>query len=115
MEYRKIYDGIADSSKTFELLNRHNGAPWDKPDSLWLGEWWEIEEEEYNYFLECLPPMGWSSYGFAMSEFTSGNITSGFFNTAGRWFTMSIDWHNGALRNAADHIRAAIAAETVGA
>ena len=115
MNFHKIYDGVADRSKTFELLNRHSGPPWVRPDSVWAGEWWEIEEDEYYYFLEVLPPMAWEHHGFAMCEFTSGNVTSAFYNIRGRFFHVSLVWEPGALKAGADHILAQIKTEKVAA
>ena len=104
MNFHKIHDGVADRSKTFELLNRHSGPPWNKPDYVWANEWWEIEESEYDYFLGVLPPMAWKHHGFAMCEFTSGNVTSTFYNIAGRFFHISQIWGPGTLKAGADFL-----------
>ena len=111
MNYHKIYEGVADNAKTFELLNRHSGPPWPRPDYVWANEWWEIEEAEYYYFLEVLPPMAWERHGFAMCEFTSGNVTSVFLNIAGRFFHVSVVWGPDAIQNAATHIMGTLRAE----
>ena len=98
MNFRRIYEGVADHAKCLELLNRHNGPPWNKPDSLWAGEWWEIDDESFDYFLDVLPPLQMPPGGFIMCEFTSGNVTSAFFEfnrrgggLPGRCFHASLD------------------------
>lgn len=83
MNFRRIYEGVADQAKCFELLNRHSGGG-IKPDSLWAGEWWEIDAESFDYFLDVLPPLQMPPGGFVMCEFTSGNITSAFFSFPAR-------------------------------
>lgn len=39
----------------------------------------EIEQDDFTWFLECLPPLSWTNYGhtesFKMSEFKTGNVT----------------------------------------
>ncbi len=84
MNFRRIFEGVADYAKCLELLNRHSGPPWNKPDSLWAGEWWEINGESFHYFLDVLPPLRMPPGGFIMCEFTSGNVTSAFFSFPGR-------------------------------
>ncbi len=84
MNFRRIYEGVADYAKCIDLLNRHSGGVWIKPDSLWAGEWWEIDHESFWYFLDILPPLRMPPGGFIMCEFTSGNVTSAFFSFPGR-------------------------------
>ncbi len=96
MNFRRIYEGVADYAHCLELLNRHSGPPWNKPDSLWAGEWWEIDFESFFYFLDVLPPLRMPAGGFIMCEFTSGNVTSAFFEfreegRRARYFHASLD------------------------
>ncbi len=84
MNFRRIFEGVADQSKCLELLNRHRCPPWNKLDSLWAGEWWEIDFESFYYFLDVLPPLQMPPGGFIMCEFTSGHVTSAFFSFPGR-------------------------------
>ena len=97
MNFRRIFEGVADHGTCFDLLNRHSGGGL-KPDSLWAGEWWEIEFESFYYFLDVLPPLRMPPGGFIMCEFTSGNVTSAFFAFPGpeggnedRFFHASLD------------------------
>jgi len=116
MNFRRIFEGVADRSKCFELLNRHSGGG-IKPDSLWAGEWWEIGEESFYYFLDVLPPLRMPPGGFIMCEFTSGNVTSAFFSffwrkgeNKDRFFHASLD-----MREATAFARARAAiAEAIG-
>lgn len=91
MQTEKIFEGIADEAKTFELINRGYS-----PDVFRAGQWFEIMETEYWYFLECLPPMDFNGKAFSMCEFSTGSLTNAFFNLDGRYFCMTIERTNAA-------------------
>ena len=50
-------------------------------DKKYLKNWTEIKEEEFEYYLEVLPPKNWKTYNknnieiFHMSEYMTGSIT----------------------------------------
>jgi hypothetical protein len=71
MQFRKIFEGTADEPKTFELINRGYS-----PDVFQAGDWFEAQEDEYWYFLECLPPMDMLGGAFSICEFCTGSLTT---------------------------------------
>jgi hypothetical protein len=71
MDFRKLIEGVADNAKTFELINRGYS-----PDVFKAGDWFEAQEDEYWYFLECLPPMDFMGGAFSICEFSSGDLTN---------------------------------------
>lgn len=95
-----IFDGIASRDECFALINRYSptmqtyeGSWLDNPHhalGFRAGQVFEISQEEYWYFLEVLPPLAMTSAGFAMSEFTMGNLTNAFFHIGGQFFCMTI-------------------------
>lgn len=89
----KIFEGIADYEKSFELINRGY-----TPDVFSAGQWFETTEEVYWYFLEVLPPMGFDGKDFAICEFATGNLTNAFFQINGRYFCATVDWVPGYMR-----------------
>jgi hypothetical protein len=91
MQFRKIFEGTADEPKTFELINRGYS-----PDVFQAGDWFECQEDEYFYFLECMPPMDFSFGGFSMCEFSTGNLTNAFVKRAGRNYCLTIQRRNAA-------------------
>lgn len=80
----------------FEHLNAYSKTPEYKahlagngprPDfGKLVGQRVEISEEEYWYFLEVLPPVGFTGSSFYMSEFLTENITSYFSKVGDRYF-----------------------------
>lgn len=86
MQFRKLFEGQASEAKTFELINRGYS-----PDVFRAGDFFEIGEAEYWYFLECLPPMDFSLGGFSMCEFATGNLTNAFFERDGRFWCLTIE------------------------
>ena len=75
--WRKMAEGRVSRERHFELLNLKRGS-YPTPDGAYLGEWWEIDAEEYHDFMDILPPLYFSLSGFAMSEITSGDVTGGY-------------------------------------
>lgn len=75
----------------FERLNDRQKYP------IRFDEEWEIREDEYLFFLGCLPPLKYHIPGtrgsFAMREFYSGSITNAYYKTAdNRYFCRWIDY-----------------------
>lgn len=89
--FEKIFDGVADNAKTFELINRGYA-----PDVFKAGQWFKCQEDEYWYFLECLPPMDMSRGAFSMCEFSTGYLTNAFIERGNRYFCLTIQRQNRA-------------------
>lgn len=80
----------------FEHLNAYNKTPeyqayvagtGPRPDfGKLVGQRVEITEAEYWYFLEVLPPVGFTGRSFYMSEFLTEDITSYFEQKGSRYF-----------------------------
>lgn len=85
----KLHEGVADHGQTFELINRGY-----TPDVFKAGQWFEIEEAEYWYFLEVLPPMDFRPNAFSMCEFSTGNLTNAFLKLGNRYFCLTIERKN---------------------
>jgi hypothetical protein len=90
--FTKIFDGVADRETCFALLNRYQRDSAFAGLGLVPGQWFEITEEEYWYFLEVLPPLDMTGGAFAMSEFTSMNLTESFYRIGDRYFCCLLDW-----------------------
>lgn len=99
MTLKMIFFGVADTATTFHLINRNQAQlvsdtgedyPNPYPGPVRAGQWFEINEAEYWYFLECLPPLSMVGGAFAMCEFKIGNLTDAFFSINGRYFCMTI-------------------------
>ncbi len=91
----KDQDKPATRDEHFDRLNDRQKYP------IELNKDWEIGEEEYWYFLECLPPLSCRIPGtrgsFAMREFYSGSITNAYYKTAdNRYFCRWIDYRQPA-------------------
>lgn len=96
----QIFDGVATREECFTLINRYSpqmqtyeGPTIENPyhrHGFEAGQFFEIREEEYWYFLEVLPPLAMTLAGFAMSEFTTGNLTNAFFKINGGYYCMTI-------------------------
>ena len=91
MQFRKLFEGQASEAKAFELINRGYSPDGYSPDVFRAGDFFEIGEAEYWYFLECLPPMDFSQGGFSMCEFATGNLTNAFFERDGRFWCLTIE------------------------
>lgn len=79
--FRKIFQGVATRHDMHRMFNRHQGAPAETGDTghLFVGEWFEIAEDEYDHMFEILPPLFTRGDMFALSEYLIGSITSVFF------------------------------------
>lgn len=96
----KIFDGIATREECFTLINRNTEkiqtyeGPWIENPHHGLGyeagQFFEITREEYDYFLNVLPPMAMTSAGYVMSEYTTGNHTEAFLEIGKRFYCMTI-------------------------
>lgn len=96
----RIFDGIATREECFALISRSMAkiqtyeGPWiENPHhglGYEVGQFFEIRREEYDYFLNVLPPMAMNSAGFVMSEFTAGNHTEAFLEIDRKLYCMTI-------------------------
>lgn len=84
--FERISEGVADNARTFELINRGYS-----PDVFKAGQWFETGEEEYWYFLECMPPMDFGRGAFTMCEFSTGYLTNAFIKRGGRFYCLTIE------------------------
>ncbi len=96
----QIFDGVATREECFSLINRYSpkmqtyeGPTIENPyhrHGFEAGQFFEIREEEYWYFLEVLPPLAMTPAGFAMSEFTTGNLTNAFLHINDSYYCATI-------------------------
>ncbi|AEI04531.1 hypothetical protein OCA5_pHCG300860 (plasmid) [Afipia carboxidovorans OM5] len=80
---RKIFQGVADRRQMFRLFDRHEQRPNAHPaddQHLYVGEWFEISPENYQYMFDILPPLWMEWDMFALSRPLTGALTSIFFN-----------------------------------
>lgn len=75
----KIFNGVATREQHFNLLNAYRTRH-PEDITLNLGEWWEIQPQEHDYFLGVLPPRDWQNGTFLMSENLTDGVTSAYFN-----------------------------------
>lgn len=91
MKFSNLFEGVADRSQTFALINRGYS-----PDQRSAGQYFETTEEIYHYFLEVLPPLDFTHDGFSMSEFSTGNLTDAFVRHGERFFCLCINRRSSA-------------------
>lgn len=95
--FRKIFEGVADQPKAFELFNIHTDAPLFRRNLC--GEWFEVSESVYWYFLEIMPPI-YVPHGFAVCEAVAGAVYRCYFKfTMGgvdRFFQVACDRRKGS-------------------
>lgn len=95
-QLERIYEGVPSRGASFELLNRF------QRDSRYLklgfraGQWFEVSEDIYWYFLEVLPPLHMSGGGFVMSECTMADLYESFFEINGRFYCAVLHWNGPA-------------------
>ncbi len=90
---RKVFEGVASRQEMYALFNRHNQSPFDD-DRLagrrYVGEWFEITEDDHDHMFDILPPLFIRGDMFAMREFQGASVTSVFFalmiDDRFRWF-----------------------------
>ena len=95
-EFRRMAEAKVDHDRHFKLLNTYPSLPngerdWSWNEDFYRGKWWEIEKEEWEYFLNVLPPIRWTADWFAMSELQIGSITGGYFRIGKRYFHCYVD------------------------
>jgi hypothetical protein len=56
----------------------------------------EVTEEVYDHFLGMLPPMNFTSSGFAMCEATTDDLRLAFFRIKGRFFAAEVSDTDGS-------------------
>lgn len=69
---KKFKDNFKATKKLFKVINKRGYSNIE-------GLKTEITEEEYYYFLECLPPLDFNGSTFFMSEYLTGDITTKFY------------------------------------
>jgi hypothetical protein len=95
MQFEKIFEGKADCAETFTLINRGY-----TPDVFKAGQWFEIDQSEYWYFLEVLPPMDFYGQAFSMCEFSTDDLTNMFVSVGSgdneKYYLVTIQRKNAA-------------------
>lgn len=81
----------------FEAIMRNNHFCMLNSIPVVAGTKWVITEDIYWYFLEILPPMEYAkkSKGFAMSEFSQGNVTSAYYHENGHYWHEYVEYSRG--------------------
>ena len=92
LHLQQIYEGQAEYSTSFELVNRYTSDSRFKGLGFQAGQWFETNSDVYWYFLECLPPLHQSSGGFVVSECTMNGLHECFFEIDERYYYAVIDW-----------------------
>ncbi len=111
--FQKVFEGVATRSQMFELFDRHRQAP--DVDRIsgrpYAGEWFEIDQAEYQFMLDILPPLFMRTGMFGMSEYKAGYVTSVFvairIRGRERWFHGFCDLTD---KHSPDALRVAIVA-----
>lgn len=77
--YHRVADGVADMSRTYELLNRYKKVPgaYHTPE-LWRSDYWETDQETFDYFHAIMPPKASTSGGFVVREAIIGSLYQAF-------------------------------------
>ena len=89
MNFSNLFNGVAGHDEAFALINRGYSA-----DKRSAGQFFETTEEMFNYFLNVLPPAGWTLTAgyeaFSMSEYSTETLTDAFLRQNGRFFCICI-------------------------
>lgn len=111
--FRKVFEGVATRTQMFKLFDRHRNAPDAERISgkPYAGEWFAIDQAEYQFMLDILPPLFMRTGMFGMSEYKAGYVTSVFvairIRGRERWFHGFCDLTD---KHSPDALRAAIVA-----
>lgn len=115
--FTRLYPHRVTETLHFALLNRYDDRPFDRArlsGDIYAGEWWECREADYQYALECLPPLSVPGGGFCMSEFITDDVTSFYVRIMGRYFCGAVRMSKDSVygpRYLTQHIVDVIAAE----
>ena len=85
---RQIHTDVLGMDDAFTLINRYAG---DNPFAhlgYRPGQWFEVTDDVYWYFLEVLPPSYMSHAGFINCECVTNNLYDGFVEHKGRFFNL---------------------------
>ena len=85
-DFFKINDGVADEAETFRVLNRGY-----EPDVRKVGQWYEVEPEMWDYFLNVLPPKHWLGGAFVMSEAATEYLSDAWVKIGDRAFCLTVE------------------------
>lgn len=77
----------------FALINRYNRESAYRHLGLKAGQAFETTSQEYDYFLEVLPPMAMTSGSFACGEMTTASLVDSYHRLEDRFFCVTIEWH----------------------
>jgi hypothetical protein len=91
-ELIKIYDGVAGCPILTQLLNRYSADSPFREHGLRAGHWFETTEDDYLYFLNCMPPLCMTRDFFVMCECVADNLYNAFFKIDDRFFCLMISW-----------------------
>ncbi|MGH1416320.1 MAG: DUF1419 domain-containing protein [Pelagimonas sp.] len=83
--FEKISEGVSNESETFKLLNRGYG-----PDVRKAGQWFEVEPETWDHFLNVLPPKHWLGGAFVMSEAATEFLSDAWIKIGDRAFCLAV-------------------------
>ena len=83
--FERISEAVAGHDATFALINRGYS-----PEQRKSGQWFETTEEMFDYFLEILPPLDFTTSGFSMREFATDFLTDSFVNFGERYFCLTV-------------------------
>ncbi|UUV08727.1 DUF1419 domain-containing protein [Ruegeria sp. YS9] len=84
-DFVKISEGVSGESETFKLLNRGY-----TPDVRKAGQWFEVEPQMWDYFLNVLPPKHWLGGAFVMSEAATEFLSDAWIKIGDRAFCLAV-------------------------
>ena len=84
----QIQPGVLDMDAAIDLINRYSASNANAHLGYQPGQWFEVTEDVYWYFLEVLPPSYMSHFGFINCECVTNNLYDGFVEHKGRFFNL---------------------------
>lgn len=84
-DFQSIGEGVADRTATFALLNRGYEAHQRR-----AGQWFEVEPEMWDYFLNILPPANFTGSAFVLSEAATESLSDAWIMVGKRAFCLAV-------------------------
>lgn len=84
----KLHPHVLGMAAALDLINRYSSSNANAHLGYAAGQWFEITEDVYWYFLEVLPPSYMSHFGFINCECVTNNLYDGFVEHQGRFYTI---------------------------
>jgi hypothetical protein len=101
MELENIHPAVTTNGELAALLARDKPANPHHAKGYRPGQWLEVRENDFWYYLGSSAPLAYTGTSFALEEFVTGNLTNSFHHIGGRYFCMVVAYKGRATMLAA--------------